>query len=97
MSLHFINHYPLIGTDTIDGYTFNYAWVWEHPSLRITFADNGTLLGRVTHLDGLPRLVPGSQGLAWLNQDDPTRTRAILDQSINLWQKKDQIFRTCNG
>ncbi|MEU6859749.1 hypothetical protein AB0B28_12870 [Glycomyces sp. NPDC046736] len=97
MSLQFINHYPLIGTADIDGFTLDFAWVWQHPSLRITFTENNVLLGRVTHLDGLPRLVPGSQGHGWLGQDDPARTRAILDCAINHWRTKERMFRTCEG
>jgi hypothetical protein len=98
VSLHFIDRYPLIGTGEVDGFELHFAWVWQTPCLRITFAElDPALLGRVTHLEGLPRLAAAPDNLAWLRQDDPARTRAVLDLAISLWRKKDEIFRTCEG
>ncbi|WP_168801485.1 hypothetical protein [Glycomyces buryatensis] len=98
MSLRFIDKYPLIGTTEVDDFELCFAWVWHQPCLRVTFAETeNPLLGRVTHLDGLPRLVAAPTGLAWLNQDDPARTGAVLNHAIDLWRRKEQMFRDCNG
>ncbi|WP_112133737.1 hypothetical protein [Glycomyces dulcitolivorans] len=98
MTLHFIDRLPVLGMAEVDQAGLSFAWVWHQPSLRVTFADmENTLLGRVTHLDGLPRLVPAPTGLAWIRQGDPTRTLAVLDHAIDLWRLKDHMFKECDG
>ena len=98
MRLHFVDQYPLFGTADIDGFEVHFAWVWKQPCLRVTFADvEPALIGRVTHLDGLPRLVSAPDNLAWLQQDDPARSLAVLDFAIDLWRRKEKTIRTCNG
>ncbi|MBO3735474.1 hypothetical protein [Glycomyces niveus] len=98
MTLHFIDRLPMIGTADIDGLTLTYAWVWHQPCLRITFnGPDNTLLGHVTHLDGLPRLAAAPTGMPWLNQAAPARAAAVLDHAIDIWRRKEDMFRTCNG
>ncbi|THV24355.1 hypothetical protein [Glycomyces paridis] len=98
MTLRFIDRLPVIGTGVVDEHELCFAWVWHQPSLRVTFAAaERPLLGQVTHLDGLARLVPAADNLAWLRQDDPARTRAVLDHAITLWRRKEQLFRDCDG
>ncbi|MCD0442515.1 hypothetical protein LO763_02615 [Glycomyces sp. A-F 0318] len=98
MSLRFIDRLPVIGTAEVAERELCFAWVWHQPCLRLTFTDGDRpLLGRVTHLDGLPRLVPAADNLAWLGQDDPARTQAVLVHAIDLWRRKEQMFRDCNG
>lgn len=98
MTLHFVDHLPVLGYREIDGRDLAFAWLWEQPSLRVTFTESDpALIGQITNLDGLPRLVAAPDNLAWLRQDDPARTLAVLDFAIDLWRRKDQIFRTCDG
>ncbi len=98
MTLHFIDRLPLLGTVEIDGAEVHFAWIWRQPALRVTFAEKTpALIGRVTHLDGLPRLVAAPDNLDWLHQDDPARTLAVLDHATDLWRRKDRVFRTCDG
>jgi hypothetical protein len=98
LSLHFIDRLPVIGTAEVDGRTLAFAWQWHTPTLRVTFTEcTPNLLGHVTHLDGLPRLVAAPDHLAWLRQDDPARTHAVLACAIDLWRRKEQLFRDCNG
>jgi hypothetical protein len=96
--LHYIDHYPLLGTVEIDGFEVHFAWVWDQPCLRATFAEvEPALIGRVTHLDGLPRLAAAPENLAWLCHDDPARTLAVLDHAVDLWRRKEWMLRTCEG
>ncbi|WP_026924401.1 hypothetical protein [Glycomyces arizonensis] len=98
MSLHFVDKLPVFGYREIDGLDLAFAWIWGQSSLRVTFVDvDPALIGRVTHLDGLPRLVAAPDNLAWLHQDDPARTLAVLDFATDLWRRKDSIIRTCDG
>lgn len=98
MRLHFVDRLPVLGYRDVDGRDLAFAWVWEQPCLRVTFVGDGpSLIGRITHLDGLPRLVAAPDNLAWLRQDDPARTLAVIDAAVDLWRRKDRIFRTCNG
>ncbi|MDN3243422.1 hypothetical protein [Glycomyces tritici] len=98
MTLRFTDGLPVLGYREIDGRALAFAWVWHEPALRLTFADHHpNLIGHVTHLDGLPRLAAAPDNLAWLRQDDPARTRAVLDHAIDLWRTKDRVFRHCEG
>jgi hypothetical protein len=94
MTLRFTDGLPVLGYREIDGRTLAFAWAWHEPTLRLTFTEHQPhLLGHVTHLDCLPRLAAAPDNLAWLRQDDPARTRAVLDHAIDLWRRKDEIFR----
>ncbi|HEU5127649.1 MAG TPA: hypothetical protein VFU12_06640 [Glycomyces sp.] len=98
MTLHFIDRLPVVGYREIDGRDLAFAWVWNQPCLRITFSsDTPSLIGRVTHLDGIPRLVAAPDNLDWLHQDDPSQSLAVLDHATDLWRRKEQRFRTCDG
>ncbi|WP_100447511.1 hypothetical protein [Glycomyces xiaoerkulensis] len=98
MRLHFVDNYPLLGTADIEGQEVHFAWVWRQPCLRVTFADlEPSLIGRVIHLDDLPRLAAAPDNLAWLHHDDPARSLAVLDFATDLWRRKEAVFRTCDG
>lgn len=98
MNLHFTGGLPVLGYCEVDGQQLAFAWGWHEPVLRVTFTERTPdLLGHVTHLDGLPRLATAPANHAWLTQDDPARSMAVLDHAINLWRTKESIFRTCNG
>lgn len=98
MTLRFIDGLPVLGYHEVEDRTLAFTWHWHEPTLRVTFTeDTPPLLGHVTHLDCLPRLAVAPDNLAWLNQDDPARTRAVLDHAIDLWCRKERIFRDCNG
>lgn len=97
-SLRFANGLPVLGYCEVDDRTLTFAWNWHEPVLRVTFTEGDRpLIGHVTHLDGLPRLVPAPDNHAWLEQEEPARTLAILNHAIDLWRKKDQVFRDCEG
>jgi hypothetical protein len=94
MSLRFTDGLPVIGYREVGDYTLAFAWQWREPIFRVTFTEyTPNLIGRVTHLDCLPRLAAAPDNLAWLNEDDPARRMAILDHAIDLWRGKDEIFR----
>lgn len=97
MTLRFTDGLPVIGYREVADRTLAFAWQWHQPIFRVTFTEHSPhLIGQVTHLDCLPRLAAAPDNLAWLNQDDPARRMAILDHAINLWRKKDEIFRDDN-
>lgn len=98
MTLRFIDGLPVLGYREVEDRTLAFAWQWHEPTLRVTFTEHAPpLLGHVTHLDGLPRLAAAPDNLSWLNQDEPTRTAAIINHAIDLWRRKESIFRDCNG
>jgi hypothetical protein len=98
MTLRFADGLPVLGYREVDDRTLAFAWQWHEPTLRVTFTEHTPpLLGHVTHLDGLPRLAAAPDNLAWLRQDDQARTRTTLDHAIDLWRRKDQIFRDRSG
>jgi len=87
--LHFIDRLPVLGYREIDGCDLAFAWIWDQPCLRVTFTETEpALLGRVTHLDGIPRLVAAPDNLAWLHQDKSNRTLAVLDFATDLWRRR---------
>ncbi len=92
MNLHFIDRLPVLGYREVEGHGLAFAWIWHQPCLRITFTEREpALIGRATHLDGHPRLVAAPDNLAWLHQDDPARTLAVLDLAIDLWHRKKHL------
>ena len=92
MTLHFIDRLPVLGYREVDGRDLAFAWAWDTPCLRVTFTDaEPALLGRVTDLDGLPRLIAAPDNLAWLRHDNPHRTLAVLDLAIDLWHRKEHL------
>lgn len=98
MTLRFTDGLPVLGYLEFDERTLTFAWNWHEPVLRVTFTeDDPPLIGHVTHLDGLPRLAPAPDNLAWLNQDEPARTLVLVNYAIDLWRRKDQVFRDCDG
>jgi hypothetical protein len=98
MTLRFINGLPVLGYLEVDDRTMAFAWNWHEPTLRVTFIeDSPPPIGHVTHLDCLPRLAAAPDNLDWPGQDEPARTRAVLDHAINLWRTKELLFRDCAG
>ena len=94
MTLHFIDRLPVLGYREVDGRDLAFAWAWHTPCLRFTFTESEpALLGRVTGLVGLPRLVPAPDNLAWLRHDEPCRTLAVLDHAAELWRRKEHLAR----
>ncbi|MDA1362172.1 hypothetical protein O1R50_21275 [Glycomyces luteolus] len=98
MTLRFADGLPVLGYLELDDRSLTFAWNWHEPVLRVTFTeDDPPLIGHVTHLDCLPRLAAAPDNLAWLGQGDPARTRAVLDHAIDLWRRKERLFRDCEG
>jgi hypothetical protein len=94
MRLHFIDRLPVLGYSEVEGRGLAFAWVWHQPCLRITFTEfEPALIGRATDLEGHPRLVAAPDNLAWLHQDDPARSLAVLDLAIDLWHRKKHLTR----
>jgi hypothetical protein len=95
MTLRFTNGLPILGYLELDDRSLTFAWQWHEPVLRVTFTeDDPPLIGHVTHLDGLPRLAAAPDNRDWL---DESRTNAVLNHAIDLWLRKEHIFRTCDG
>lgn len=98
MSLRFTDGLPVIGYREAEERTLAFAWQWHEPRLRVTFIGHEpALVGHVTRLDGLPRPAPAPSGLAWPGRDDPDRSRVVLDHAIDLWRRKERMFRDCDG
>ena len=94
MSLRFIDGLPVLGYADVEDRTLAFAWQWHAPTLRVTFTGVvPSLVGQLTHLDGLPRLAGAPDNHDWL---DPARTQAVLDHAIDLWRRKEHLFRHCN-
>ena len=95
MTLRFVDGLPVLGYREVEDRTLAFAWHWHAPTLRVTFTeDTPPLIGHVTHLDRLPRLATAPDNHDWIDQ---ARTRAVLDHAINLWRKKERLFRDCDG
>ncbi len=95
MTLRFADGLPVLGYGEVEEHTLAFAWHWHEPTLRVTFTEHDpTLIGHVTHLDGLPGLAAAPDNHDWL---DPDRTQAIVEHAINLWRTKENMFRTCDG
>jgi hypothetical protein len=95
MSLRFIDGLPVLGYGEVEDRILAFAWQWHAPTLRVTFTGAvPSLIGQVTHLDGLPRLAGAPDNHDWL---DAVRTRAVLDHAIDLWRRKEHIFPDRNN
>jgi hypothetical protein len=98
MTLRFTDGLPVLGYREVAHRTLAFAWNWHAPTLRVTFTDDDPpLIGHVTHLDCLPRLAAAPDNHDWLDHGGPSRTGAILDHAIDLWRRKEHMFRTCHG
>jgi hypothetical protein len=95
MTLRFTDGLPVLGYREVDDRTLAFAWQWQEPTLRVTFTEHTPpLLGYVTHLDGLPRLAAAPENHDWL---EPARTQALVEHAIDLWRRKEHVFRNCEG
>ncbi|MQM28864.1 hypothetical protein [Glycomyces albidus] len=95
MTLRFADGLPVLGYREVADRTLAFAWHWHEPTFRLTFTEHTPpLLGHVTHLDCLPRFAAAPDYAAWL---DDERTRAVLDRAIDLWRRKERVFRDCEG
>lgn len=95
MTLRFADGLPVLGYREVDDRTLAFAWQWHEPTLRVTFTEHDpSLLGQITHLDGLPRLAAASDNLAWIDSD---RAQAIVNHAIDLWRRKEHMFKDCDG
>jgi hypothetical protein len=89
--------YPLLGTSVVDERTVEFTWLYARPILSLTFRSLfPPLIGQVTHLDGLPRLIPAPDNLEWVNLDEQ-RSLDLLDHAIRHYRNREEAFRFCNG
>ena len=98
MSLHYIDHLPVLGYREVDGLDLAFAWQWHTAVLRVTFTERDpALLGQIACLDGLPRLIAAPDNFDWLGYDQPVRSLAVLDHAIDLWRARAGPFRHCDN